>query len=198
MNHLQEINVRYHFDADLIRIITGVNKSRIPNMPLSEMMSCSDAELSQWLTVPQITKLRASFEIGARSRYSLVDQIRSPQDAVHFLTARYAHVQQECFVVMSLNTKNFITNVTELYRGSVNSSLIRVAEVFREAIRTNSCAIIVGHNHPSGDATPSSDDVSTTKSLREAGQLLDIDLLDHLIIGNNGKWTSLRERGLGF
>ncbi len=87
--------------------------------------------------------------------------------------------------------------IVEVYKGSVNSSQVRVGELFKDAIRTNSSAIIVVHNHPSGDPTPSPDDVAVTRAIVQAGKLLDIDVLDHMVIGQ-GKWVSLKERGLGF
>jgi DNA repair protein RadC len=97
---------------------------------------------------------------------------------------------------MLLNTKNRVLSVHEVYKGSVNASLVRVGEVFREAIRRNAPAIIVAHNHPSGDPSPSPEDIHVTRRLAEAGRLLDIELLDHLIIGA-GRWVSLREKGVG-
>ena len=85
----------------------------------------------------------------------------------------------------------------EVYRGSVNTSLIRTAELFREAVRQNCPAVVLVHNHPSGDPTPSADDVAMTKQAVEAGKLLDIEVLDHIIIGQ-GRYVSLKEQGLGF
>jgi DNA repair protein RadC len=89
-------------------------------------------------------------------------------------------------------------DIVEIYRGSVSSSQIRVAEVFRPAIRMNASSIIPVHNHPSGDSTPSPDDVAVTRAFVNAGKMMDISILDHLIICAGGKWTSLKERGLGF
>jgi len=88
-------------------------------------------------------------------------------------------------------------HLVKLYQGSVNSSQVRVGEVYRQAIIDNSSSIIIAHNHPSGDPTPSPDDVVVTKAILQAGKLLDIDLLDHLIL-SNGRFVSLKERGLGF
>lgn len=97
---------------------------------------------------------------------------------------------------MTLNTRNRVTGFIKLYSGSVNASQIRVAEVFRPAIISNDPAIIVFHNHPSGDPTPSSDDVAITRNLAEAAKLLDIQILDHIIVGA-GRYVSMKERGLG-
>jgi DNA repair protein RadC len=101
--------------------------------------------------------------------------------------------------VLLLNTRNrLIGDPREVYHGSLNTSLIRNAEVFREAVRVNAAAILVAHNHPSGDPSPSPEDVAVTRSLVETGKILDIELLDHLVIGHAGKFVSLKERGLGF
>ena len=96
-----------------------------------------------------------------------------------------------------LNTRNQVLDIIELYHGSLNSSMIRVGEVFKHAIRRNAASVIVIHNHPSGDPTPSSDDTMVTKSIVTAGKLLDIDVLDHIIIGQK-LFVSMKERGLGF
>ena len=98
---------------------------------------------------------------------------------------------------MLLNTKNPVIDVLTVYRGTINTAPVRVAEVFREAIRRNAAAIILAHNHPSGDPKPSPEDRALTGEVAEAGKLLGIELLDHLVI-SQARWVSLRERGLGF
>jgi DNA repair protein RadC len=99
--------------------------------------------------------------------------------------------------VLLLDTRNHVLDIVEVYQGSVNTSQIRVGEVFKAAIRRNATAVIVVHNHPSGDPTPSPDDLAVTRALVQAGKLLDLELLDHVIIGQ-GRSTSMKERGLGF
>jgi DNA repair protein RadC len=108
-----------------------------------------------------------------------------------------SHLEQEQLRVVLLNTKNRVIGHEEVCRGSLNSAAVRVGEVFREPIRSNAAAVILIHNHPSGDPTPSPEDVRLTVAVREAGELLDIELLDHLVIGRQD-FASLRERGLGF
>jgi DNA repair protein RadC len=98
---------------------------------------------------------------------------------------------------MLLDTRNHILAIHEVYHGSVNSSQVRIAEVFKAAIRRNATAIIVVHNHPSGDPTPSPDDVAVTRAIVQAGKLLEVEVLDHLVIGL-GRFVSMKERGLGF
>ena len=99
--------------------------------------------------------------------------------------------------MLLLDIRNHVLDIVEIYQGSINSSQVRVGEVFQAAIRRLSPAIIVVHNHPSGDPTPSPDDVAVTRAMVQAGKLLDVSLLDHLVIGQ-GRWVSLKERGLGF
>ena len=96
-----------------------------------------------------------------------------------------------------LNTKNEVQAVREVYVGNVNSSVVRAAEVLRPAVRDNCPSIIVVHNHPSGDPTPSPEDVLITRRIRSSGETMDIELLDHIIIGGKG-YVSLKEKGLGF
>jgi DNA repair protein RadC len=102
------------------------------------------------------------------------------------------------YPTLLLDQKNRITHDVLVYKGTVNTVHIRVAEMFMEAVRHNSPSIIMSHNHPSGDPTPSTEDMRVTELLVEAGKLLDIHLLDHLVIGSNQQYTSLRTRGLGF
>ena len=123
--------------------------------------------------------------------------INSPSDAAALVQYEMSTLEQEHLRVLLLDTRNHVLDIVEIYKGSVNSSQIRVGEVFKMAIRRNAPAIIIAHNHPSGDPTPSPDDVAVTRALVQAGKLLDIDVLDHLVIGNY-RYVSLKERGLGF
>ena len=125
------------------------------------------------------------------------DQVKSPADAVAFLMARMGLLDQEELWTMCLSTKNHVLKVHRVYQGSLNSSMVRIGEVFRQAIKLNAAAIIVCHNHPSGAVDASPEDVLVTRQIVEAGKLLDTDVLDHIILGK-GKWLSMREKGLGF
>ena len=107
-------------------------------------------------------------------------------------------LEQEYLKTILLDTRNRVMAIIEVYHGNVNSSQVRVAEVFKPAIQRMAPAIICVHNHPSNDPTPSPDDVAVTRAMVQAGKLLDIQMLDHLIIGGNGRFVSLKERGLGF
>lgn len=145
-------------------------------------------------------QIKAAIELGRRLTLETPAErptINSPADAAGLLQYEMSALEQEHLRVMLLDRKNHVLEIIDLYRGSVNSSQIRVAEVFREAVRKNASGIIVAHNHPSGDPTPSPDDVAVTRAICQAGKMLDIDVLDHLVIGR-GRWVSLKERGLGF
>lgn len=125
--------------------------------------------------------------------------ISHPQDAYEFLRLEMEHLEQEQLRTISLNTKNKIISSAMIYQGSVHTTVVRIAEIFRPAIRDNATAIIVAHNHPSGESSPSPEDVSLTADLVKAGELLGIDVLDHLVIGRgNPGFISLKECGLGF
>lgn len=145
-------------------------------------------------------RLRAALEI---SRRLLLPEdartiIRSPADAAAVLQPLLMHRDQEYLLVLPLDTRNrLLSPPVEVYHGSLNTSLIRVGEVFREAIRLNAAGVILAHNHPSADPAPSPEDVAVTRAIVEAGRLLDIEALDHLVIGHP-HWVSLKERGLGF
>jgi len=146
------------------------------------------------------SQILAALELGRRLMAESPEerwQIRAPSEAAHILMPVIGHQEQEHFVVLYLDTRNRVTDRETLYKGSLNTSLVRTAEVFRGAVRRNCAAIIVAHNHPSGDPNPSPEDVALTRRLVDAGKLLEIAVLDHLIIGEN-RYVSLRERALGF
>jgi DNA repair protein RadC len=145
-------------------------------------------------------QVKAALELGKRMLLASPQerpQVRSPTDVANLLMMEMGLLEQEQLRVVLLDTKNFVTKVHTVYSGSLNTAVIRVGEVFREAIRANCAALILAHNHPSGDPTPSPEDVRVTEAMVEAGALLDIRVLDHLIIGRN-RFVSLKERGLGF
>lgn len=123
--------------------------------------------------------------------------INSPADAAALVENELSALESEALFVIVLDRRNRVIQIVDLYRGSVSSSQVRVGEIFREPIRLNASAILLAHNHPSGDPTPSPDDVAITRAVVNAGKLLDIEVLDHLVIGL-GRWVSLKERGLGF
>ncbi|HEY75667.1 MAG TPA: JAB domain-containing protein [Thermoflexia bacterium] len=145
-------------------------------------------------------QIQAAVELGRRLMLAAPEdrpQIRSPADAAMLLMPEIGHREQEHFHVLFLDIRNRVLGTESIYKGSLDQTQIRVADVFREAVRRNCAAIIVAHNHPSGDPTPSPDDIAVTRDLVQAGKILGIEVLDHLVIGHQ-RWVSLRERGLGF
>jgi len=168
---------------------------------LLDLVRAPIAELGQvrGLGPAKVAALQSAFELGRRAHSGTPAdrrQIRSPSDAAELMMGEMSLLEQEEMRVMILDTRNRILAVETLYRGNVNSSIVRPAEVFREAIRRNAPTVIVFHNHPSSDPEPSADDISTTRAIIQAGQLLEIEVLDHIIIGQ--RWVSLKERGLAF
>ncbi len=145
-------------------------------------------------------QIKAAIELGSRMSSEKSRErptINSPADAAALVAYDMSALEQEHLRVILLDTRNQLIDIVEVYKGSVNSSQVHVGELFKHAIRRNAAAVIVVHNHPSGDPTPSPDDVAVTRSMVQAGKLLDVDVLDHMVIGQ-GKWVSMKERGLGF
>ncbi|MFT5194213.1 MAG: DNA repair protein RadC [Cellvibrionaceae bacterium] len=145
-------------------------------------------------------EIKAAIELGRRAKLAGVPdkpRITTPADAANLVMSEMGILEQEHLRVMLLDTRNNVLKLATIYIGSLNAAVVRVGEVFRAAIRENAAAIIVIHNHPSGDPSPSNEDVKVTAEIVKAGKLLDIQVLDHLVIGNN-KFVSMRERGLGF
>lgn len=169
---------------------------------LSGLVQGSLTELAseKGLGPAKVAQIKAALELGRRLLIEAPDerpQIRSPADAANLVMSEMGLLEQEHLRTMLLDTKNRVLATPTIYQGSLNTSLIRVGELFREAIRANCASLIVMHNHPSGDPTPSPEDVAVTKQIVEAGRLLDVEVLDHLIIGRQ-RFVSLKERGLGF
>ena len=143
------------------------------------------------------TALAAALELGRRSAAAWPSdrwQVRTPADVAERLIPHMGRLDREELRVIVLNTRNVVVAVSTVYVGNVAGSLVRVAEVFRDAVRRNAPSVMVVHNHPSGDPAPSAEDLRITRELVDAGRLLDIALLDHLVIGHD-RWVSLRALG---
>lgn len=169
---------------------------------LSGLSKASFSELTsiKGISTAKTAQLKAALELGRRLLLSSPDsrpQITSPTDAANLLMLEMSSLEQEHLRTILLDTKNRVIASPTVYVGNVNSSIIRVSEIFREAVRENATAIIVAHNHPSGDPAPSTEDIQVTRSMVDAGSLLGIEVLDHLVIGHQ-RFVSLKERGLGF
>lgn len=141
--------------------------------------------------------LLASIELGRRMAVAWPVsgwRIRSPADLADRLMPAMGHLEREELRAVLVNTKNAVTGMVTVYAGNLAGSSVRIGEVFRDAVRRQAAALVVVHNHPSGDPSPSAEDLRITREMAEAGRLLDIDLLDHLVIGH-GRWVSLRALG---
>ena len=171
------------------RGLEGISRASVPEL-------CRLAGLGQTKAI----ELKAAFELGRRLmavRPEERPQVRSPEDLARLLMGSMSNLEQEHLRVVLLNTKNRVLDHQDICKGSLNSAAVRIGEIFKEPIRQNAAAVILVHNHPSGDPSPSPEDVRLTAAAREAGELLDIELLDHVVLGR-GDYVSLRERGLGF
>ncbi|PAE23982.1 MULTISPECIES: DNA repair protein RadC [Bacillaceae] len=161
-----------------------------------------DASLDEITSIKGIGSAKAiqvlaAVEIGRRiSKLTYDDRysIRSPEDGANYVMHEMRFLSQEHFVCLYLNTKNQVLHKQTIFIGSLNASIVHPREVFKEAFRRSAASIICIHNHPSGDPTPSREDIEVTKRLAESGKIIGIDVLDHLIIGEN-KFVSLKEKG---
>ena len=160
----------------------------------------SELCLERGLGEAKTAQIQAALELGRRLVSTQPEErlvVKSPADIVNLLQAEMGFLEQEELRLVLLNTKNQVLTILHVYKGSVNTSLIRVGELFKEAVRANCPALVVVHNHPSGDPTPSPEDIKVTEQIVKAGKLLDIEVLDHIIIGQQ-RYISLKEKGLGF
>jgi DNA repair protein RadC len=174
--------------------------SRFGSLPALARASAEEIAAERGMGPAKAAELKAAFELGVRLAASVDDLkpvIRNPNDAANLVLTEMSLLAEEELRTLILDTKNQVLAIHRVYRGTVNSAPMRVAEVYREAVRRNAPSIVVVHNHPSGDPTPSEDDVNATQRLRQAGEVLGIDLVDHLIVGG-GKYISLRQKNLGF
>lgn len=198
--------------AELIAVVLGTGSRGASALGLGQEALCRFglgglvlASLEELTALPgmgqaRALQLKAALELGRRLAVVPAGdrpRIAGPLDVSVLLGPEMVDLEQEHLRVLLLNVKNDLLAVHEVYKGCLNSSPVRVAEVFREPIRRNCAAVILVHNHPSGDPAPSAADAQVTRQLVEAGRLLDIAVLDHVILARRG-WTSLRERGLGF
>ncbi len=196
-------------NAELLAIIlrTGTTRNNVIELSgillskfggLGGLMRADFMELCKeyGLGMAKAAQLKAALEIGRRLSLSQLDekyQIKSPADAANLVMMEMAFLDHEQMRILVLDTKNRVVENISRYQGTVNSSVLRAAEVYRPAVIRNCPAIIICHNHPSGDPTPSPEDIAVTQQLVAAGQHLDIELVDHLVIGNQ-RFVSLKER----
>lgn len=197
-------------DAELLAILINTGRKGCSSLDIANELLKSVETLKQLkaLSINDLNKvkgiglykaliLKAAFELGERMHSGSLEekiQITSPQDVANFMMGKMEHLTQEKFIALFLNSKNVIIKQKTIFIGTLNSSIVHPREIFSEAVKCASNAIVVLHNHPSGDTTPSKEDIRTTDRLRECGVILGIDVLDHIIIGDHA-YLSMVEEG---
>ena len=210
---LQQFGAGVLSDAELLAILLRVGYKGVNVMELSadvleqcgRLAGLARTPLSELAAIKGMGKvkaieLHACLELGRRVANAMPEEkprISSPADTANLLSD-ITRLKQKEMQTLLLDTKNRVLGRPRVYQRSVHTTVVRIGELFRDAVRQNATGIILAHNHPSGDPTPSPEDAAITREIVKAGQLLDIDVLDHLVIGAQGKFVSLKERGLGF
>ena len=210
---LRELGPDYLSNPELIAILlgTGIKGESVLSLSTRLLASrgglagMSRASYGELCTVNGISdakacQIMAAFTLGRRMvsmHHEDRASIGSPQDVFNLLGAEMGLLDQERLRVLLLNTKNEVLAAPEVYKGNVSSSMVRVSELLRPAVRENCPALIMVHNHPSGDPTPSPEDILVTRKVRTSAEMMDIELLDHIVIGSRG-YVSLKDRKLGF
>jgi len=192
--------------VELLQLVLGTSDALLPMRLVGQWSTLADLAHANphdlvridGMTPARLARLRAALELAERKQTPIVrTRASSPEDLAAWLMPKLSGLTQEQFWVVLLDTKLRIVSGQMVYQGSVNQTTIRCAEVFADAIRTNAPSIAIAHNHPSSDPTPSPEDVAVTRILLDAGKLLDIDVIDHLVIGNP-RYVSLKSQGLAF
>lgn len=155
---------------------------------LMEISGIKEAKAAQILAICELFK-----RVSLNNKE--VIKISSPSDAASLVMNKMLHLKQEILKVLLLNKKNIIIGERDVFKGSLDSSIVHPREIFNVAIRNSAASIIICHNHPSGDSTPSQEDVNITLRIKECGNIIGIQLLDHIIVGNNN-YVSLKEKGI--
>ncbi|SDK40835.1 RadC family protein [Sediminibacillus albus] len=197
-------------NQDLLAILlgTGTKDESVTTLSQRVFMHFEGLSLLKDATIEELTAIKgigtakgvlllAAIEFGNRMHRFKPDErhvIRSPEDGADYVMEEMRNLNQEHFVCLFLNTKNQILHRQTIFIGSLNSSIVHPREVFREAVKRSAASIICAHNHPSGDPSPSQEDIHVTKRLLECGKMIGIELLDHLVIGDR-KFVSLKEKG---
>lgn len=197
-------------NQEILSILIGSGSKNDPVQLLADriLMHFEGIKLLRDATVEELTAIKgigvakslnilAAIELGKRiSSYKSIDtyMIRSPEDGANYVMEEMRNLAQEHFVALFLNTKNQIIHRQTLFIGSLNASIVHPRELFREAVRRSAASVLVCHNQPSGDPTPSQEDILVTKRLVESGKIIGIEVIDHLVIGNE-RFVSLKQKG---
>ena len=199
-------------NAELLSLLISQGSKQESELRLAEkvLAKCKDLGLSgmvhmsvkELASIPGMTKAKSSrilaaVELSRRlamDEATKVDVIHGPEDAAHYAMPRFRFEQKEHFAVMLLNTKNHVLGLTDVSVGSLTASIVHPREVFQAALRYAAASMILLHNHPSGDPSPSQEDINVTQRLVKAGKIMDVPVLDHIILGHN-RFVSLKEKG---
>lgn len=197
-------------NQELIALVlrTGTKEASVLTLAQRVLSHFGNLRMLKEATLEELTKINGigpakaiqlltSIELGRRIVSTTAEEryvIRSPEDGANYVMEEMRFLRQEHFVCLYLNTKNQVIHKQTVFIGSLNSSIVHPREVFREALRRSAASIICLHNHPSGDPTPSREDIEVTKRLSECGKLIGIEVLDHIIIGDK-RYVSLKEKG---
>lgn len=197
-------------DSELIAVILGIGYRGQSAVHLAESLlakagglrglfdlSLEEMQQQSGIGLAKSCQLVAVTELAARIASSREQQItiKQPEDVARLLMPRYQMMKHEEFAALLLDTKNKVLAIETISKGSLNASIVHPREVFKTAIRRSAAAIIVTHNHPSGDPSPSREDIDVTRRLSEAGKIIGIEVLDHIIFGD-GRTVSMKEKGL--
>jgi DNA repair protein RadC len=195
--------------AILLRVgVTGLNSVQLAQKILDDLGGLTGIQKASFAQVCNIhgvgpakaAQIKAAIELGIRLKKENPDlsaAVNSPEDAAELVRYDMQGLVQENLWVILLDTRNRKIGVEKVYVGSLNASMVRVGELFRGALQRNAAGIIMAHNHPSGDPAPSPEDITLTRAAVQAGKLLDVEVLDHLVIGHNS-FVSMKAKGLGF
>lgn len=199
--------------SELLSIVIGTGSGEQNALRLSRAMlahfggpagllraSTTELRAFKGIGEAKASKIKAALEFGRRLMTTSAEEprfVRNSAEAAELLIPEMAFLEQEQLRLVLLDARQRVLQIPTIYVGSLNTSVIRVGELFRAAIRENAAAFIVAHNHPSSDPSPSPEDVFVTRQIVKAGQLLEIEVLDHIIVGGQ-RYTSLKERGLAF
>lgn len=178
--------------------LSGRVLHRFEGLKMLKTATLEELQKVKGIGTTKATQILAAIELGVRLSSERPDDryvIRSPQDGVKFVVDDMRYLSQEHFICLYLNTKNQVIHRQTVFIGSLNASIVHPREVFKEALKRSAASLICFHNHPSGDPTPSHEDIEVTKRLVECGLLIGIEVLDHIIIGDQ-KFVSLKEKGI--
>jgi len=209
---LQQHGAEHLSDIELLAVIMGRGVKGEPILTIAERLlkefgnllaiaNASVEELSKikGIGLAKATQIKAALELGRRADDPKTIKerpvIKTPADVERLLRTKLKDKKKEYFTLIMLDSRNHLIRDADISIGSLNASIVHPREVFKEAISASAAAVIFAHNHPSGDPTPSDDDIKLTRRLMEAGRIVDIDVLDHIIIGDN-KCLSLKESKL--